>query len=86
MIKLLDVKSLGNSNFELLLSHNGIKKKIIIVQRETFIDSMNESLFYFNSDDKDFYDIWGQSFDFRQEVSNKIKKLKEAEILELQVA
>ncbi len=86
MIKLLDVKSLGNSNFELLLSHNGIKKKIVIVQRETFIDSMNESLFYFNSDDKDFYDVWGQSFDFRQEVSTKIKKLKEAEILELQVA
>ena len=86
MIKLLDVKSLGNSNFELLLSHNGIKKKVVIIQREEFIESMNEPLTYFNSDDKDFYDVWGQSFDFRQEVSKKIKQLKEAEIPELQLA
>ena len=86
MIKLLDVKSLGNSNFEIFLSHNGIKKKIVIVQREVFIDEINESLFYFNSDNRDFYDVWGQSLDFRKEVSNKVKQLRKTEVKELQLA
>ena len=86
MIKLLSIKPLGNLYFELSVSHNGIKKKIIIVQHEILIEEVNETLTYLNTDDKDFYDVWGQSFDFRQEVSKKIKQLKEAEITELQLA
>ncbi len=86
MIKLLEIKLLGDSKFEILVSQNGIKKKFVIVQHQTFIDSMKEPLFYLNCGDKDFSDVWSQSYDFRQEVSQKIKQLKQAEIHELQPA
>ena len=86
MIKLIEAKSLGDSKFEILVSQDGMKKRFVIVQNKVFIEEMNEFMYYFTAEDRGFSDVWGQSFDFRQEVSKKIKQLKEAEIPELQLA
>ena len=86
MIKLLDARSLGNSNYEIIVSHNGVKRKFIIVNKEFFVEEMNDYFSYFNSDDNDFYNVRGHSLEFRKSVSSKIKQLKEAEIPELQAA
>lgn len=85
MIKLIDVESLGNSKFLVSVSNDGKLEKYIVTSKKVFIEEMNEEMSYFNSEDKKFNDIWGQSLAFRKKVSKAIHKLESLQP-ELQVA
>ena len=84
-LKLSKVRKLEDSKFELIFRHDGQLKSVIITQNRHWIEDMQDYISVINSDDKDFYNLWGYA-DFRKEVSQKIKQLKEAEIHELQPA
>lgn len=86
MIQLKNIEKVDESTFKIQVLHNRKLKTHLIFCKYHFVESLQEEMMYFNSDDKDFYDVWGQSFSFRQEVSKKIKQLKEAEINKLQLA
>ncbi len=86
MIKLKEIEKIDDSTFKIKVLHNLTLKTFLIFCNYHFVDSLQEEMMYFNSDNNDFYDVWGQSLDFRKEVYRKINQLREAEIPELQAA
>ncbi len=85
MVKLKSIEKIDESTFKIKVLHNRSLKTFLIFCKYHFIDSLQEEMMYFNSDNDEFYNLWGYA-DFRKEVSKKINQLKEAEIPELQVA
>lgn len=85
MIQLKDVEKIDESTFKIRVLHNQKLKTYLVSCKYHFVKSLREEMMYLNSNDKDFYDVWGQSLDFRQEVFKKINQLKEAEIHESQL-
>lgn len=86
MIKLLNVKSLGNSKFEVQFECEGKLKKEIVSNEEHEVGDMGRTVAVIVAENPEFYDFWGQSLEFRKEVSSSINSLKEDKLPELQAA
>ena len=71
-LKLLNVKELGDSRFEIIFRQDGRLKSVIIVRNCYWIDEIQDYLSVFNSEDPNFSNLWGH-YDFRKEVSEAIK-------------
>ncbi len=75
-IELISVKSLENNQFEIVTKVDGeICKHIVKRNTDVFLRSINENLTYFTSENRDFSDIWGNSFELRKEISEKIDEM-----------
>ena len=81
MLKLLKVKELEDSKFEIVFRQNGHLKSVIIVRNRYWIDEIQDYLSVINSEDADFSNLWGHH-DFRKEVSEAIKNLVEKKELQ----
>ena len=68
MIKLKNVEKIDESTFKIQVLHNRTLKTFLIFCKYHFIDSLQEEMMYFNSDNGEFYNLWGYA-DFRKEVS-----------------
>ncbi len=88
MNKLLDVKKIGDSKFEVLLSKNGEELSFIVGTKSHKVESIEEPMYLIIPEDNEleFFDIWGQSFELRQEIGQKIQTLINKPIPELQTA
>ena len=75
-LKLLKVKELGDSKFEITFRQDGRLKFMKIVRDCYWIDEIKDYFSVINSEDPNFYSLWG-NYDFRKEVSEAIKKLVE---------
>ncbi len=73
-IKLTDVKTLGDSKFEVSFRENGTAKKLIITENRHWIADINDYISNITSENPGFYEVWGHS-DFRTQVCRQIKKL-----------
>lgn len=86
MVKLLEVKQIDDEMFEILILKDGKESsftvKTILHKVESIKEPMN--LLVPETNDREFSDIWGQSFELRQEVGGKIRALKYKSIPELQ--
>ena len=74
MIKLKNIEKIDESTFKIQVLHNRTLKTFSIFCKYHFVDSLQEEMMYFNSDDNEFYNLWGYA-DFRKEVSQAIKSL-----------
>lgn len=75
-LKLLEVKELGDSKFKIVFRQDGQLKSVKIVRNSYWIDEIQDYLSVINSEDPDFYNLWGY-YDFRKDVSESIKNLVE---------
>ncbi len=73
-IKLSKVKKLEDSKFEIIFLQDGQLKSVVITQNCHWIDDLQDYISTINSENPDFYNLWGYA-DFRKEVSQAIKKL-----------
>ena len=82
MIKLLSVRSLGELRFEVTFKHKKKVQTAIITQKNHWIDEIDENISVITSETPEFYDIWGQSLDFRKEVCRVINQenIKDSEL------
>ena len=73
-LKLSKVKKLEDSKFEIIFLQDGQLKSVVISQQRHWIDEIQDYLSVINSENPDFYNLWGYA-DFRKEVSQAINIL-----------
>ncbi len=88
MIKLLEVKKIGDSRFEVLFLRKDEKISFTVKTIPHEVESLQKKydLLAVEDNSREFSDIWGQSFELRQEVGKRIRQLKDKTIPELQTA
>ncbi len=86
MIELIKVEQFDGEKFNVLVSVDGEDQSYVIEAKETTVGDGNEIIWYILAEDDNFYDIWGQSFEFRKVVSSLIQTFKAKSKPELQTA
>lgn len=88
MVKLLEVKQIEDKMFELLILRDGKEISFTVKTIAHKVESIKEpmNLLVPETNDREFADIWGRSFELRQEVGKEIQALKHKSISELQIA
>jgi len=77
-VQLIQVKHLGENKFEVVTSLKGSRRKDIIFREELVLNSMEAPMVYFTSESPDFSEIWGNSFEIRKQISQKVKEIANA--------
>ena len=86
MIELIDVRKIGNLKFKVSFKQNGKLKDEIITQEEHEVGKSGNVVAVIVAENPEFYDVWGQSLEFRKSVTKSIRLLREKNTPELQTA
>ena len=88
MVKLLEVKQIDDKMFEILILRDGKEVSFTVKTIPHKVESIKKSmnLLVPSTNDQEFADIWGQSFELLQEVGKEIRALKNKSVPELQTA
>jgi hypothetical protein len=74
--ELVSVKSLANDKFEVITNVNGQPRKDVICRHNDFwVKSLGEYITYFTFETQDFDKIWANSFELRQEISERVEEI-----------
>lgn len=88
MVKLLEIKQIEEDKFELIFLRKNKEIAFTIKTIPHKVESIEEpmNLIVPEKNSREFSDIWGESFELRQEVGKKIRALIDESIPELQAA